>query len=84
MREMCGKVAHQFLKKSREYDCEELNEIVQLMETLRHGAKSEDVGLNSLGAHNEKATQSADGEPAKKPPREDDAGLELRSLEQRV
>jgi hypothetical protein len=84
MRETCDKAAHQFLRKSWEYDCKELNKIVQLMETLHYGARSGDVGLNSLGAHNEKAPASADGERAKKPLCEDDAGLELRSLEQRV
>ncbi|KAL2169443.1 hypothetical protein VTG60DRAFT_6072 [Thermothelomyces hinnuleus] len=42
-----------------------------------------DLGVGFLGEHNEKAFVSADGEEAaEKPPYEDDAGLELRSLEQ--
>ncbi|KAL2166223.1 hypothetical protein VTG60DRAFT_3111 [Thermothelomyces hinnuleus] len=81
MREKCETAAHQFLRKSWKYDGKELDDIAQFMEELCHNATNGDVGLDSLGAHNEKALVSADGEKAEKPLYEEDAGLELRSLE---
>jgi hypothetical protein len=81
MMEKCGTAAHQFLRKPWKYDGKELDDIVQLMEELCDNATYGDAGLDSLGAHNEKALVSADREEAEKPLYEDDAGLELRSLE---
>ncbi|KAK3386019.1 hypothetical protein B0H63DRAFT_450016 [Podospora didyma] len=84
MRKKCETAAHQFLRKSWKYDGKELDDIVQLTGELCHNATNGDVGQDSLGAHKKKALVSADREEAEKPPYEDDAGLELRSLEQRL
>ena len=75
MRGKCDTAAHQFLKKSFNYDCKELDDILKFMEKLSDNATGGGVGLGSLGAHGEKAFVSADGEGVEKPPCKDDAGL---------